>query len=99
MIKQQCRIDQDFHEEDEILTLYGNSAERQIIQDTRRSFEALKEMNEDDPTKIPDDIMHASLMLVDYAYEQRSPVDKMVWSVVPMTYEKLIKPYIRLSGI
>ena len=96
LIKANSRI--ETNEEDDLITLYGNSAERQVLNDTGRTVDELKAMNEDDTTKVPDDIIHASLMLADFAYRQRSPVDTMNWAVVPYTYERIIKPYVRLTN-
>lgn len=97
LIKRQCRIDLDFHDEDEILTLYGESVENQVLTDTGRTVEELKAYNVADPTKMPPNIVHASLLLVDFAYQQRSTVDKMQWYDLPYGYERLIKNYIRLA--
>ena len=92
LIKQNSRI--DGNEEDNILTLYGNSAEQQVLNDTARTYEELVEMGGGD---VPVDIVHASLMLADFAYQQRSPVDRLQWYQVPYTYDKLIRPYMRLA--
>ena len=92
LIKQNSRI--DGNEEDNILTLYGNSAEQQVLNDTARTYEELVEMG---GGEVPVDIVHASLMLTDFAYQQRSPVDRLQWYQVPYTYDKLIRPYMRLA--
>lgn len=93
LIKQNSRI--DGNAEDGLLTLYGESAETQVLNDTGRTFEELLELGGGED--VPADIKHASLMLADFAYMQRTPVDKMAWYVVPYTYERLVKPYIRLA--
>ena len=91
-IKAHSRL--DYNIEDDLLTLYANSAENQVLHDIGLTYSELWVQE----GKIPDDIVHASLMLVDFAYTQRCPVDKINWSVVPYTYERLIKPYIRLAS-
>jgi len=93
MIKKNSRIDGD--SEDSIIDLYGESAEQQVLNDTMRTHEELVEMG---GGKVPAPIVHASLMLADFAYRQKSPADNLNWSVVPYTYERLIKPYIRLAN-
>lgn len=91
-IKEHSRIDYDI--EDDLLELYADSAEKQVLNDLGMPYSELLITN----GSVPKDIVHASLMLVDFAYLQRSPVDKISWSVVPYTYEMLIKPYIRLAS-
>ena len=93
LIKANSRI--DGNEEDDLLTLYGESAEQQVLNDTGRTYAELVELG--GGTSVPPDIKYASLMLADFAYQQRSPVDKMQWHVVPYTYERLIKPYVKLA--
>lgn len=93
LIKHNSRI--DGNDEDDLLQIWGGSAEEQVLEDTGRTFEELKEMGGGE--NVPKAIMHASLMLADFAYIQRSPVDRMNWSVVPYTYERIIKPYIKLA--
>ena len=93
LIKANSRIDTDY--DDELLVAYGDSAEQQVLNDTRRTHEELVAMGEDG--KVPADILHASLMLADFAYRQRCMVDQLQWYNVPYTYDKLIKPYVRLT--
>lgn len=90
-IKQHSRIDFDI--EDELLELYGDSAENTILNITGRTYEELKG-NEND---VPAPIMHASLMLVEVAYTHRSPVSPQNMSVVPDTFDMLVKPYMKLT--
>lgn len=93
-IKKQCRIEPDFTEEDDILEMYGESAEEQVLGDLSRSYEELIETY----GKIPIDIVHASLLLVDQSYKQRSAADTMQWYTVPYAYEAKIKKYMRLAS-
>lgn len=94
-IKQQCRIEPDFTLEDNLLISYGKSAERQVLNDLGRSYSEIIAMC----GEVPEDIIHASLLLVDEAYQQRSPADRMSWSVMPYAYESKIKPYMRLASL
>lgn len=91
LIKQNSRI--RGNNEDAILELYGNSAEDQVLDDIGRTYEELMQWQ----GSVPPKIVHASLMLVDFAYRQKSPADTLNWSVVPLTYEHLIKSYMRLA--
>lgn len=92
-IKAQCRIESDFTDEDLLLTSYGNSAEGTILNLLNRSYYDLIEQY----GAIPQDIINASLMLVDVWYQHRSPVESITMSIVPYTFDILIKPYMRLA--
>ena len=91
LIKQNSRI--RGNNEDTILELYANSAEEQVLSDINRTYDELMTWQGSVPYKL----IHASLMLVDFAYRQKSPADTLNWSVVPLTYEHLIKSYMRLA--
>lgn len=91
-IKKNSRIEVD--DEDDLLDLWGESAEQQVLTDTGRTYDELVAMG---GGTFPADLVHASLLLTDAAYNQRSAVDKMNWYVVPYGYERKIKPYVRLA--
>ena len=93
-IKQQLRIEADFTMEDAILTGYGNSAESTILNHLNRTYYDLTEQY----GEVPQDIINASLMLVDVWYQHRSPVESVNLSMVPYTFDMLIKPYMKLAG-
>lgn len=99
LIKQQLRLEQDYHDEDELLELYGGSAENTILQCTNRTVDELKAMNPagTDNDNIPGDIMEASLMLVTVSYRYRTPIDLQNLSIVPYTFDLKIKNYVRLA--
>lgn len=92
-IKQQCRIEQDFIEEDELLEMYGESAEETTLNALGRTYEDIVESY----GKIPMPIIHASLMLVDLSYQNRSPISSQNMYQVPYTFDLLLKPYMRLA--
>ena len=93
-IKEQCRIEADFTLEDTLLTGYGNSAESTILNHLNRTYhDVLEEYGQ-----VPDDIVNASLMLVDVWYQHRSPVESLNMSIVPYSFDILIKPYMKLAG-
>lgn len=92
-IKQQLRIEPDFTLEDDMLTLYGNSAENTLLQLCNRSYESFL----DEYGEIPDDIIHATLMLVDVSYHQRSPISQYQLYAVGYAFDQKVKPYMRLA--
>lgn len=99
-IKAQCRIPTDFTEEDELLTGYGNSAESTILRNLNRTFYDLTEQYGavNAQNHAWSDIINASKMLVDVWYQHRSPLDGLSMSIVPYTFDLLIKPYMKLAG-
>jgi hypothetical protein len=92
-IKQQLRIEQDFHEEDELLEEYGESAEEVMLNYLNRTYEDVIEVY----GRVPAPLRHASLMLVDMSYQYRSPVSAQSISLMPYTFDILIKPYMKLT--
>ena len=93
-IKQQLRIEPDFHDEDELLEEYGESAEEVLLNYLNRSYEDVIEVY----GHVPAPLRQASLMLVDTSYQYRSPVNAQNMSLVPYTFDLLIKPYMRLTS-
>ena len=93
-IKDQCRIEQDFTLEDKRLTSYGTSAESTVLNHLNRTYYDLIEQY----GEVPEDIINASLMLVDVWYQHKSPIESVSMSMVPYTFDLLIKPYMKLAG-
>ena len=92
-IKQQCRLELDFHDEDCILELFGESAEDAIMEVLNRSYEDLFETY----GRIPAPIVHASLMLVAQSYKDREK-DLVQQVYENPTFSLLLKPYMRLAN-
>ena len=95
-IKQHLRIDDDC--EDGLLELYGDSAEETMAQYVNRGKDAdemIASLTEQ-YGKIPAPIYQAALMLVDVSYQYRSPISPTNVSVVPYTFDILVKPYMKL---
>lgn len=95
-IKQHLRI--DFDCEDGLLEMYGDSAEETVAQYLNRG-KAVDEMVADLKEvygHVPAPIIHASLMLVDISYQYRSPISPTNVSMVPYTFDILVKPYMKL---
>lgn len=93
-IKAQCRIEQDFHDEDDLLEMYGESAEEAVLNTLERSYEDLFEVY----GRVPMPVVHATLMLVDLSYQHRSPVGPQNMYQVPYSFDLLMKPYMRLAA-
>ena len=93
-IKQQCRIEQSFTDEDAILTRYGDSAENTVLNLCGRTYDDfIREYGE-----IPADIVEATLMLVTLSYEHRSPVTQYQMYAVGYAFDLKVKPYMRLTS-
>lgn len=96
LIKQHLRLDLDC--EDELLEMYGDSAEETVAaflnrgKDATEMVESLKAQY----GKIPAPIYHATLMLVDNSYQYRSPISPTNVSLVPYTFDVMVKPYMLL---
>ena len=93
-IKAQCRIEEDFTMEDSKLTLYGDSAEQVIFNMCQRPYEDFIETY----GAIPQDVVHAALLLVTASYEHNAAVSMQNLSMVPYGFDMLIKPYMRLTS-
>ena len=92
-IKKQLRLPADYTAEDEMLLLYGESAEETILEWCNRTYENLVAKY----GALPKPIEHASLLLVDNSYEHRSAASAQNLSVVPYgNIDALIKPYMIL---
>ena len=90
-IKQHSRIDYDC--EDSLLELYGEAAENTILAWINRSYENLIETY----TKVPAEIVQASLLLTGMSYKEREPASGQNLSAVPYgTIDTLIKHYMIL---
>ena len=92
-IKDQLRIEHDFTLEDDILEVYGESAEDSVLDIIRRSYTEVIETYGNVPTPL----VHASLMLVDLSYKERGPVSSQNLYQVPYAVDFKLKPYMKLS--
>ena len=92
-IKAQLRIDPSFTLEDEILTMYGESAEDSVLDIIRRSYTEVMEKY----GTVPTPLVHASLMLVDLSYKERGPVSSQNLYQVPYAVDFKLKPYMKLA--
>ena len=94
-IKAQCRIEQDFHDEDGYLADCGEEAEEVVLNYCGRPYEEIHELY----GGVPAPMRKASLLLVDLFYQRRSPADAQNLSIVPYgNIDMLLKPYMRLTS-
>ena len=97
-IKQQLRLDCTC--EAELLEAYGNSAEETLAghlgYNNENNVPDVDEMLEAYGGTMPAPLVQAALMLVDTSYQFRSPVSAQNMSVVPYTFDLLVKPYVKL---
>ena len=94
-IKQHSRI--DFDCEDAVLQLYGEAAEETVMKIIGRNYDEIVEKFGTDDKPVPAALIHASLMLVDLAYQQRSPISTQNMYTVPYAFDMLVKPYMKLT--
>ena len=91
-IKQQCRIEPEFTDEDEWLNEAGSSAEDAVLNLLGRSYEDMYE----EYGRIPSAVFQASLMLVASLYKDREK-DLVQEAHDNKTFAFLLKPYMRLA--
>ena len=89
-IRKHSRI--EYHCEDDLLELYGEASEATLLNYIGMTYEEI--IGEDG--KVPAPLMQAALMLVDVSYQFRSPVSSQNMSIVPYTFDILVKPYVKL---
>ena len=83
-----------------MLEAYGNSAEQTLaayigfVDDN--NVPSVDKMLEAYGGTMPAPLVQAALMLVDTSYQFRSPVSAQNMSVVPYTFDLLVKPYVKL---
>ena len=92
-MKAQCRVEQDFHDEDEWFEDTGEAAEDAILELLNRSYTDLYEVY----GRIPAPIRQTSLMLVDSLYQFRGKDLAQTLQTNP-TFALLLKPYMRLAS-
>lgn len=95
-IKQQCRIEPDFTDEDALLASYGEAAEQGLLRLMARSWEDVCEhLSQDD---IAGGLTIAGLMLVEHLYTHRGPTENVQPYMIPYNIDFWVKPYMRLTS-
>ena len=89
-IRQHSRIDHDC--ENDLLELYGNSAEEFVLSILGRSLDDLTE----EYGGVPSPIIEATLMIVDNSYKHRSPAEPTNMSLVPYGFDAKLPPFMLL---
>ncbi|EPY7018593.1 head-tail connector protein [Klebsiella michiganensis] len=103
VVKEHCRIEPDFTDDDSILTLYIGAASRYVETWTRRKMyeSETSEGYADDPDSIllGDDVKAAMLLLIGHWYEHRETVVVGQTAIeAPFAVEALLQPY-RIYGL
>ena len=91
-IKKHSRI--DFDCEDDLLELYGDSAEDTVLNVIGRTYEDVME----NWGEVPKPLFVASLMLVEVSYTQRAPISQQNMYIVPYAFDMMVKPYMKLTS-
>ena len=95
LIKAQLRLaDEQAELERTLLELYGEAAEETILAMTNRTEASLRTVG---GGNIPSRAVQASLLLVDLSYKERSPASPQNMSMVPYSFDLLLKPLMRLT--
>lgn len=87
-IRDHCRLD-DYDIEDNILTLYGASAENAALRYTERTIESLYE----EYGEIPEDFIHACLCRVETSYRYRGEITDRNLYLLPYAWDGLLLPF------
>ena len=95
-IKHQCRVDFDY--DDERLIAYGNTAEETMAQYLGRgkTVDAMMASLQEEYGQMPESIKTAALMLVATWYQHQVPTSQSNMSIVPYTFDLIVKPYMIL---
>jgi hypothetical protein len=81
-------------EEDDLLELYGESAEETVLNVIARSYtEVIEHYGE-----VPKPLFLAALMLVEVSYTQRAPITQQNMYTVPYAFDMMVKPYMKLAS-
>lgn len=90
-IKDHSRICHDA--EDSFLESVGAAAETAVLNLCRRTVEDIYEEH----GEVPEDFKRATVILVDHLYTHRGLTENVSMSVVPYTFDLMLKPYMRLT--
>lgn len=91
LIKEKCRETESY--QDNILTLYGETAESLILRLCNRTYDEILEYNNN---VFPYELITASLMILNHWFDNGTPVLSAKLSQIPYTLDILIKPFMKL---
>lgn len=96
-IKQHSRI--DFDCEDQLLELYGDSAEETLAELLNRgkTVDEMVASLVEEYGNIPARCYHAALILTEQAYNHRGPASPANMSIVPYGFDYIVKPLMKLT--
>ncbi|MCU5775226.1 head-tail connector protein [Winslowiella arboricola] len=102
-VKEHCRVDDDFSDDDNLLKIYTGAAKRHVEKWTRRKLYQLNTdpgfETDEDRLLLDDDIRAAMLLLIGHWYSNREAVViGQATSEVPFAVEALLQPY-RIYGV
>lgn len=95
-IKQQLRLEEDYLEEDSLLSVLGGAVQtRTETFLNRKLYEKQTDIPDTDPDglALPDDVKLGMLMLLTHFYENRSSVSEVEKLEMPQSYTWLVGPY------
>lgn len=93
-IKRQLRLEPDYTDEDDHLTLIGKAAESRTVNYlNRKLYESEIPDNDDSGLMVSDDVRMAMLMLCTHFYENRSSVSDVEMTELPQSFVWLVGPY------
>ncbi|WP_407321770.1 head-tail connector protein [Dickeya ananatis] len=95
-IKRQLRLEPDYTDEDELLTLLGNAVQQRTeTYLNRKLYPSAADIPDTDPDglALSDDIRLAMLLLLTHWYENRSSVSDFEKAEVPQGYAWIVGPY------
>ena len=95
-IKHQLRLEEDYNEEDEHLTMLGKAAQARTVSFLNRTlYSESAGVPDTDPNGMimTDDIRLAILFLITHFYENRSTVSEVDMAEMPLSFKWLVGPY------
>lgn len=97
-IKQHSRI--DFDCEDQLLELYGDSAEETLagILNRGKTVDEMVASLKEEYGIMPARCYQAALMLTEQAYNHRSPMSPANVSIIPYSFDLIVKPLMKLTN-
>lgn len=102
-VKEHCRIEPDFVDDDKLLEIYSRAAWRHVEKWTRRTLYTLTTdpgyESDEDRLLFDDDVRAAMLLLIGHWYSNREAVViGQTPSEVPFAVEALLQPY-KIYGV
>lgn len=88
LVKQQCIVDEAFHDDDEYLTHLSEVAQSLVEKEIDSTFDIEAASNNG---KLPTPLLHAALLITDYLYAQRGSNDSN--PDIPTAYMHLCQLY------